>query len=174
MQRRQVPGQDRGGFTLIELLIAVAVIGLLAAIAIPSYLNFVQRAREVAVIQYLREVHKGQQEWRLESDSAGYSGDFDELEETGFIPDAVNFVRTRRRSVQRGQATRTTSSRVIQKYQLDLTSTDTSSDPLLNTYTIYASPQDGSTKVRWFYLDQTGVIRYRMGRRPTATSPPAT
>ncbi|MBI2116175.1 MAG: prepilin-type N-terminal cleavage/methylation domain-containing protein, partial [candidate division NC10 bacterium] len=96
MRRRQVPGQCRGGFTLIELLIAVAVIGLLAAIAIPSYLNFVQRAREVAVIQYLREVHKGQQEWRLESDSAGYSGDFDELEETGFIPDAVNFVRTRR------------------------------------------------------------------------------
>ncbi len=174
MRQRQVTARPGGGFTLIELLIAVAVVGLLAAIAIPSYLNFVQRAREVAVIQYLREVHKGQQEWRLESDSAGYSGDFDELEETGFIPDAVNFVRTRRRSIRRGQATRTTSSRVIQKYQLDLTSTDTSSDPLLNTYTIYASPQDGSTKVRWFYLDQTGVIRYRIGRRPTATSPPAT
>src|SRR3989338_1287895 len=167
MRLRKVPGQYRGGFTLIELLIAVAVVGLLAAIAIPSYLNFVQRAREGAVIQYLREVHKGQQEWRLESDSAGYCGDFDELEETGFVPDAVNFVRTRRRSVQRGQATRTTSSRVIQKYQLDLTSTENPSDPSLNTYTIYASPQDGSTKVRWFSLDQTGVIRYRMGRRPT-------
>ena len=174
MRRRKIPGQCRGGFTLIELLIAVAVVGLLSAIAIPSYLNFVQRARETAVIQYLREVHKGQQEWRLETDSDGYSGDFDELEETGFIPDSVNFVRTRRRSVRRGQATRTTSSRVVQKYQLDLTSTDNPSDLSLNTYTIYASPQDGNTKVRWFYLDQTGVIRYRNGRRPSSTSPPAT
>lgn len=173
MRRREVPGQDRGGFTLIELLIAVAVVGLLAAIAIPSYLNFVQRARETAVIQYLREVHKGQQEWRLETDSPGYSGDFDELEATGFIPDAVNFTRVRRRSPRRG-GTVTTSSRILQKYRLDLTSTENPSDPSLNTYTIYASPQDGNTKVRWFYLDQTGVIRYRTGRRPSSTSPPAT
>ncbi len=174
MRRRKVPGQCRGGFTLIELLIAVAVVGLLSAIAIPSYLNFVQRARETAVIQYLREVHKGQQEWRLETDSDGNSGDFDELEQTGFIPDAVNFTKVRRRTPRRGGSTTTTSSRVVQKYQLDLTSTDNPSDPSLNTYTIYASPQDGSTKVRWFYLDQTGVIRYRNGRRPSSTSPPAT
>jgi len=162
MRRRKIPGQCRGGFTLIELLIAVAVVGLLSAIAIPSYLNFVQRARETAVIQYLREVHKGQQEWRLETDSDGYSGDFDELEETGFIPDAVNFVRTRRRSVRRGQATRTTSSRVVQTYRLDLTAQDS---PSTNTYTysITAYPSNRSRRVRWFYIDQTGVIRAGTG-----------
>lgn len=170
MPRRRVPGQRRGGFTLIELLVAIAVVGLLAAIAIPSYLNFVQRARETAVIQYLREVHKGQQEWRLESDSDGYCGDFDELEDTGFVPDSVNFVRTRRRSVRRGQATRTTSSRVVQTYRLDLTAQDT---PSTNTYTysITAYPSDRSRRVRWFYIDQTGVIRAGTGSAGPSSPP---
>ncbi|WP_445003565.1 type IV pilin protein [Halomonas mongoliensis] len=44
------------GFTLIELMIAVAVIGILASIAIPSYQNYVQNARRADAQSILMEI----------------------------------------------------------------------------------------------------------------------
>jgi type IV pilus assembly protein PilE len=57
------------GFTLIELMITVAVIAILAAIAYPSYAEYVMRARRVEGQNLLNDAAARQERWRAQNGS---------------------------------------------------------------------------------------------------------
>lgn len=64
-------GNRSRGFTLIELMITVAVIGILAAIAIPSYQSYVREARRSEGTSGLLEMQSLQERWRLNNTTYG-------------------------------------------------------------------------------------------------------
>ncbi len=60
-----------GGFSLIELIIAVALIGILMAIAMPSYNQYLIHANKAAVKAVLMEVASRQEQYMMNAGSYG-------------------------------------------------------------------------------------------------------
>ncbi len=72
----QIKTNRKSGFTLVEIMIVVAIIGLLAAIAIPNFVKARGTAQKNACINNLKQLDGAKEQWALENKkSAGSTVD---------------------------------------------------------------------------------------------------
>ncbi len=64
----------RRGFTLIELMIVVAILSVLATVAIPSFIKYMNRARTTEAIDQLEKMHYGSVTYYARGQVIGGSG----------------------------------------------------------------------------------------------------
>jgi prepilin-type N-terminal cleavage/methylation domain-containing protein len=75
------------GFTLIELLIVMAIIGIIAAIVLPTYQNSVRKANEAAAVTTINAIKIAQAKYIV--DHARYAT-FNQLYQEGFLDRRFN------------------------------------------------------------------------------------
>lgn len=59
---------SRQGFTLLEMLVVVVILGVLASIAVPSFLNQVARSKQARALMYIGLVNRAQQAFFVENE----------------------------------------------------------------------------------------------------------
>ncbi|HZH31933.1 MAG TPA: type II secretion system protein [Pyrinomonadaceae bacterium] len=133
------------GFSLIELLIVVAIIGIVASIAVPHFLNSRQSAHNASALSSLRLIHTAEISYRMRNPQYG---DLAALHTANALDDPLLAAGTR------------------SNYTFDIKAATLSS----SFYEVTATP--ASAPWQYYYLDVSGVIRSASGSPADAASPP--
>lgn len=75
--------REEDGFTLLELMIVMSIIGILAAIAIPSFVQNVRRAKEAVLREDLQTMRGAIESFTYDKQKAPQTGD--ELVQSGYL-----------------------------------------------------------------------------------------
>jgi type IV pilus assembly protein PilA len=102
-QAQQTTNTSVAGFTLVELLVVVIIIGILAAISLPSYLSLTSSAKQSEARQTMAAILRAQNLWIDRNSSLEYPTSLDQL--------ALGVVR--------GPTKEDTTSSSIYKYRID-------------------------------------------------------
>jgi general secretion pathway protein G len=71
------------GFTLVELMIVMAIIGVLAMVAVPSYIQAIKHAREAVLMEDLRTMRSAIDSYTMDKQKAPQS--LDDLIQDGYL-----------------------------------------------------------------------------------------